>query len=67
MNCTINTFNPWPIARKAVPRAAVVLPLPGPVKTMINPFLASGNANSSPGGGAVASYAPCSEIHSPIL
>jgi hypothetical protein len=31
-----------------VPRAAVVFPLPGPVKTMINPFLASGNAKPFP-------------------
>jgi hypothetical protein len=54
MNCTINTFSPWPMARKAVPRAAVVLPLPGPVKTMINPFLASGNAKSFPVGRGAA-------------
>ena len=33
----LSTFMPWPTARRAVPIAAVVLPLPGPVFTMINP------------------------------
>ena len=28
---------PWPTARNAVPMAAVVLPLPGPVFTIISP------------------------------
>src|SRR5581483_8237332 len=46
MNCTISTLRPWPTARNAVPSAAVVLPLPGPVFTMINPFLDSGNTAS---------------------
>src|SRR5580692_3915423 len=33
----MSTFMPWPTARRAVPMAAVVLPLPGPVFTMIKP------------------------------
>ena len=37
MNCNIKTFMPLPTARSAVPMAAVVLPLPGPVFTMISP------------------------------
>ena len=37
MNCSISTFMPLPTARKAVPIAAVVLPLPGPVLMRINP------------------------------
>jgi hypothetical protein len=37
MNCSIKTFMPLPTARSAVPMAAVVLPLPGPVFTMIRP------------------------------
>ena len=39
MNCTISTRSPLPMARKASPSAAVVFPLPGPVWTMISPFL----------------------------
>lgn len=46
MNCTINTLSPCPTARKAVPSAAVVLPFPGPVLTMISPFLFSGKLAS---------------------
>src|SRR5260370_6858632 len=37
-NCSISTFIPYPQARIATPRAAVVLPLPSPVLTMIKPF-----------------------------
>src|SRR5207249_4195701 len=33
----MSTRMPWPTARRAVPMAAVVLPLPGPVFTMIRP------------------------------
>src|SRR5581483_439895 len=33
----MSTRIPWPTARRAVPMAAVVLPLPGPVLTMISP------------------------------
>jgi len=46
MNCTINTFSPCPTQRKAVPRAAVVFPLPGPVLTIINPLRVSGDRAS---------------------
>src|ERR1041385_8698668 len=38
MNCTMSTRRPWPTARKAVPRAQVVLPLPGPVYTINSPL-----------------------------
>src|SRR3546814_13642505 len=37
-NCTTPTFLPCPIARTAMPSAADVLPLPGPVWTMTSPF-----------------------------
>src|SRR5271165_224842 len=37
---------PLPTARNAVPMAAVVLPLPGPVFTMINPRRTSAMKNS---------------------
>src|SRR5580704_10127335 len=37
MNCSISTFMPHPTARRAVPSAAVVLPLPGPVLIRISP------------------------------
>ena len=37
-NCTTPTFIPCPIARTAIPSAADVLPLPGPVWTMTSPF-----------------------------
>src|SRR5437762_3427847 len=33
----MSTRMPWPTARSAVPMAAVVLPLPGPVFTMMRP------------------------------
>src|SRR5882757_6383010 len=33
----MSTRIPWPTARRAVPMAAVVLPFPGPVFTMIKP------------------------------
>ena len=39
MNWTMATFWPCPEARSAVPKAAVVLPLPSPVLTMIRPLL----------------------------
>src|SRR5450432_3422583 len=45
MNCSISTRIPFPTARKAVPMAAVVLPLPGPVFTIINPRRTSDIAN----------------------
>src|SRR5580700_10336242 len=38
MNCSISTFMPQPTARRAVPSAAVVLPLPGPVLMRIKPL-----------------------------
>ena len=41
MNWTIKTLRPCPAARMAVPSAAVVLPLPGPVWTIIRPFRVS--------------------------
>src|ERR1700761_2494276 len=37
----MRTFNPLPTARRAVPMAAVVLPLPGPLFTMISPLRTS--------------------------
>src|SRR4051812_40956585 len=37
----MSTFMPLPTARKAVPMAAVVLPFPGPVFTMMRPRLMS--------------------------
>src|SRR5919108_5588089 len=46
MNCTIHTRQPCPMARKAVPRAAVVLPLPLPV-LRITRFLRSRRGFSS--------------------
>src|SRR5208282_6371179 len=36
-NCSIRTRIPCPTARSAVPMAAVVFPLPGPVFTMMRP------------------------------
>ena len=38
MNCTTPTRRPWPSMRSARPKAAVHLPLPGPVWTMSRPF-----------------------------
>ena len=38
MNCTTPTRQPRPSARSARPKAAVDLPLPGPVWTMSRPF-----------------------------
>ena len=38
MNCTTPTRRPWPSMRSARPKAAVDLPLPGPVWTMSRPF-----------------------------
>lgn len=38
MNCSMSTFMPQPTARNAVPRAAVVLPLPGPVLMRTRPL-----------------------------
>src|SRR5215471_10192115 len=38
----MSTRNHWPTARSAVPMAAVVFPLPGPVFTMIKPRRISG-------------------------
>src|ERR671923_347381 len=46
MNCTMHTRQPCPMARKAVPRAAVVLPLPLPV-WRITRFLRSRRGFSS--------------------
>src|SRR5918992_3978872 len=46
MNCTMHTRQPCPKARKAVPRAAVVLPLPLPV-LRITRFLRSRRGFSS--------------------
>ena len=60
MNCTINTLSPCPTARKAVPKAAVVLPFPGPVLTMINPFLVSGKRASK---SRELIPSPCSTAH----
>ena len=37
MNWTMETRSPWPTARRARPRAAVVFPLPSPVWTMTSP------------------------------
>src|SRR5262249_42739969 len=42
MNCSISTRMPLPTARNAVPMAAVVLPFPGPVFTMMSPRRLSG-------------------------
>src|SRR5215471_3373189 len=42
MNCSISTRMPLPTARNAVPMAAVVLPFPGPVFTMMSPRRMSG-------------------------
>src|SRR5919109_1587303 len=46
INCTMHTRQPCPMARKAVPRAAVVLPLPLPV-LRITRFLRSRRGFSS--------------------
>src|SRR5262245_30592222 len=46
INCTMQTRQPCPMARKAVPRAAVVLPLPLPV-WRITRFLRSRRGFSS--------------------
>src|SRR5919108_1583580 len=46
INCTMHTRQPCPMARKAVPRAAVVLPLPLPVLRMTR-FLRSRRGFSS--------------------
>src|SRR5262245_31388178 len=37
-NCTMPTRRPWPSMRSASPKAAVDLPLPGPVLTISRPF-----------------------------
>src|ERR1044071_8344532 len=39
MNCTTQTRKPRPQARKRMPRADVLLPLPFPVLTITSPFL----------------------------
>ena len=38
MNCTTPTRQPWPSVRSTSPKAAVDLPLPGPVLTISRPF-----------------------------
>ena len=47
MNCTTPTRQPRPSARRASPKAAVDLPLPGPVWTISRPFSRIGFAATS--------------------
>ena len=44
MNCMMNTFILLPAARRAKPKAAVDLPLPSPVLTLIKPLRFLGSA-----------------------